>query len=111
MMATDTDETRGLRSLAGASGNSAPGPLPGEMTAAEVLAAAGLPATKDDESVFFYDLFIAAADIPKEPREIPHRQWQAALKYRTLTDQEQAARERYFQRKIRESIRKQFAAQ
>ena len=98
-MATGSDNTMGMLGQTG------------EMTAAEVLAAAGLPAGTGEQSVFFYDLFIATADIASKPREIPCRHWQAALKYRPLTSQEQAARERYFERKIRESIRKQSAAQ
>jgi len=80
------------------------------MTAAEVLAIAGLQVVSEDDSVFFYDLFIAAADIPPKPREMPPQQWQAALKRRTLTGEEQAARERYFERKIQESTRKRAAA-
>ena len=60
----------------------------------------------DDEAVFCYDLFIEAAGLPPRPREIPPEHWQAALKYRTLTAQEQAARERYFERRIHESLRR-----
>ena len=60
----------------------------------------------DDEAVFCYELFIAAAGFPPRPREVPPEHWQAALKYRTLTPQEQAARERYFQRRTREAIRR-----
>ena len=93
-MTTSTDKARAMPGQAG------------EMTAAEVLAAAGLPGAAAGESVSFYDLFIATADIPPKPREIPRQQWQAALKYRTLTDQEQAARERHFERKTYESLRK-----
>jgi hypothetical protein len=60
----------------------------------------------DNEAVFCYELFIEAAGFPPRPRELPPEHWQAALKYRTLTDQEQAARERYFERRIRESLRR-----
>jgi len=58
----------------------------------------------DNEAVFCYELFIEAAGLPPRPREIPPEHWQAALKYRTLTAQEQAARERYFERRIHESL-------
>ncbi len=60
----------------------------------------------DNEAVFCYELFIAAAGLPPIPRELPPEHWQAALKYRTLTAQEQAARERYFERRIHESLRR-----
>jgi hypothetical protein len=60
----------------------------------------------DNEAVFCYELFIEAAGFPPRPREIPPEHWQAALKYRTLTAQEQAARERYFERRTHESLRR-----
>jgi hypothetical protein len=65
----------------------------------------------DNEAVFCYELFIEAAGLPPRPRELPPEHWQAALKYRTLTAQEQAARERYFERRIHESIRRLTAGQ
>lgn len=98
-MATDTDKAMDTLSR------------PGEMTAAEVLAEAGLSGAEGDESVIFYDMFIATADIPPKPREMPHQQWQAALKYRALTPDEQAARERYFERKSHEVLSKWAAAE
>ncbi len=85
-------------------------PLSGEMTATQVLEAAGLHGEAGEESVFFYDLFIATSDLPPKPRDIPCQQWQAALKYRTLTPEEQAARERYFERKSDQVLRKRSAA-
>jgi hypothetical protein len=60
----------------------------------------------DNQAVFGYELFIEAAGLPSKPREIPPEHWQAALKYRTLTPHEQAARERYFERRTNESIRR-----
>ena len=63
----------------------------------------------DNEAVFCYELFIEAAGFPPMPREIPPEHWQAALKYRTLTAQEQAARERYFERRTHESLRRMTA--
>lgn len=60
----------------------------------------------DNEAVFCYELFIEAAGFPPRPRELPPEHWQAALKYRTLTAQEQAARERYFERRTHESLRR-----
>ena len=60
----------------------------------------------DNEAVFCYELFIQAAGLPPMPREMPPEHWQAALNYRTLTPQEQAARERYFERRTHESIRR-----
>ncbi len=60
----------------------------------------------DDQAMFHYELFIKAANLPPRTREIPPEHWQAALKYRTLTPQEQAARERYFQRRSHESLRR-----
>ncbi len=80
------------------------------MTTDEVLAITGLPGQLEDESVFFYDFFIATSNIPPTPREIPPQQWQAALKYRTLTAEEQAARERYFERKCEQARQKSAAA-
>ncbi len=60
----------------------------------------------DNQAVFCYELFIEAAGFPPRPREIPPEHWQAALKYRTLTAQEQAARERYFERRTHQSLRR-----
>ena len=60
----------------------------------------------DNEAVFCYELFIEAAGFPPRPRELPPEHWQAAMKYRTLTAQEQTARERYFERRIHESLRR-----
>ena len=65
----------------------------------------------DDQAVFGYELFIAAAGLPTRQREIPPEHWQAALKYRTLTPHEQAARERYFERRSSESLRRLQAGQ
>jgi len=65
----------------------------------------------DNEAVFCYELFIQAAGLPPMPREMPPEHWQAALKYRTLTPQEQAARERYFERRTHESLRRLAARQ
>jgi hypothetical protein len=65
----------------------------------------------DNEAVFCYELFIEAAGFPPRPRELPPEHWQAALKYRTLTAQEQAARERYFERRTHESLRRLTAGQ
>ena len=73
----------------------------GAFTDDDVLAVLG-----DNQAVFCYELFIEAAGLPSKPREIPPEHWQAALKYRTLTPQEQAARERYFERRARQSTRR-----
>ncbi len=108
-MRADADRSMGMTGLADESDLAGPGALSGEMTPDEVLEAAGLLGV-EDESVFFYELFIATPDMPPKPREIPCEQWQAALKYRTLTPQEQAARERYFERKSDEVLRKRSAA-
>jgi hypothetical protein len=60
----------------------------------------------DNEALFSYELFLEAAGLPPMPREMPPEHWQAALKHRTLTPQEQAARERYFQRRTHECLRR-----
>ena len=65
----------------------------------------------DNQAVFGYELFIEAAGLRPITREIPPEHWQAALKYRTLTPHEQAARERYFERRINESLRRLSAGQ
>jgi hypothetical protein len=56
-------------------------------------------------------MFIEAAGFPPRPREVPPEHWQAALKYRILTPQEQAARERHFERRTQESLRRLSAGQ
>jgi len=65
-----------------------------------------LAVLSDNQAVFCYEMFIAAAGLPPLPREIPPEHWQAALKYRTLTAQEQAARERHFESRAHESLRR-----
>lgn len=109
-MTAEGDKTMSATGLADESDLAGAGQLSGEMTTTQVLEAAGLCGAEDDESVFFYDLFIATSYMPPKPREMPPQQWQAALKYRTLTPQEQAARERYFERKSAEALRKLTAA-
>ena len=109
-MTAEGDKAMGMIGLADESELAGTGPLSGEMTPAQVLEIAGLHGEADEESVFFYDLFIATSDLPPKPREIPCQQWQAALKYRTLTPEEQSARERYFERKSDEALRKRAAA-
>jgi len=103
-MMAEGDKAMVTGGMAGESGLAGAGQLSGEMTGTQVLEVAGLCETEDDESVFFYELFIATADLPPTPHEMPPHQWQAALKYRTLTPQEQAARERYFERKSAEAL-------
>ena len=55
-------------------------------------------------SVFAYSLFLAAPELPAPA--IPPEHWQAALRYRQLTPQEQSAREQYFERKASEALAK-----
>jgi hypothetical protein len=53
----------------------------------------------EEVPAFDYDQFIATVGSPSPAHDMPPSQWQEALKYRTLTAEEQAARERYFEHK------------
>jgi len=60
---------------------------------------------------FDYNQFMASLGMEQlaspslDASDIPPEQWQTALKYRTLTPAEQAARERYFEDKAAQALR------
>ena len=64
----------------------------------------GLTGVIDRASVFAYSLFIAAAEFPFRPTDVPPEHWQAAAGFRALTPREQAARERYFEQRASQAL-------
>jgi len=53
----------------------------------------------EEVPTFDYEQFVATVGSPSPAQDMPPSQWQEALNYRTLTTEEQAARERYFEHK------------
>ena len=64
----------------------------------------GNAALTADGSVFAYNLFLIWAEFPRRSAPVPVEQWQGAVGRRSLTPQEQAARESHFRRRISKAI-------
>ena len=84
------------------------GPKPTMLTSArQTSRPPGVLPTTEAASVFAYSLFIAWVEFPSHPPgpvPVPAAHWQGAAGRRTLTPQEQAARESYFERRAAEAM-------